>query len=216
MRKFIKYLFIVILFLAISVIAILYFVPKSHVKDGIYYSLTGRFQVPVPVSSSMGGKTTERTGSVSFIDDLCALYRIDYKVLPKPDMQIFKKMGREKYLSSLIENSYLKTFLRKSIPEAKIDFKEYSGSASNGSLYAQIDTPKGSVCTVSRNGGPPMREDAKRGILTLLIDYRVYVITTGLSKLPAPVGMSLEGLHTDQQQKLKDNTLSFTQTITFR
>jgi hypothetical protein len=216
MRKFIKYLFVAILFLAISVIAILYFAPRSYVKDGIYHSLTGRFQVPVPVSSSMGGKTNERKGSVSFIDDLCSLYRIDYGAFTEHEKQLLKKMGREKYLSSFIKNVYLDTFLRRKLPEVKIDFKEYLGGANNGTLYAQIDAPKGSVCTVSRNGGPHMRQDAKRGTLVVLVSDRIYVITTGLMQLSAPKGMSLEELHTKQEQDLKDNTMSFAKTITFR
>ena len=222
MRITIRQLFAAILFFAISIVAINYLVainystPRSNVKDGTYYSPTGKFQVPVPVSSSMGGKTNEGAGSVSFTDDLCSLYRIDYRVLNEDEKQLLNKMGREEYLASFIENDYLDTFLRKKLPGIKIDFKEYLGAADNGTLYAQIDAPKGSICTVSRNGGPHMREDAKRGTLVVLTDDRIYVVTTGLWQLPAPKGISLEELHTKQEQKLKENTMSFAQTITYR
>jgi hypothetical protein len=36
-------------------------------------------------------------------------------------------MGHDNYLSSFIENVYLETFLRRRIPNTKINFKEYEG-----------------------------------------------------------------------------------------
>lgn len=213
MKKFVKYLLITILLLAIYVVVNLCFIRIGYGADGTYYSPIGRFQLPVPVSSAMGGKTTEKKGSVSFIDDMCSLYRIDYGRLGEHEKRLFKKMGREKYLSSFFTNVYLDTFLRRRMPELKIDFEEYLGDEKSGILYAQLDAPKGSVCTISSDGAPPMRLDAKRGIVVVVYGDRIFVITTELWQLPLPSGITLKELHAQQEQQLKENTMSFMRTI---
>lgn len=225
MKKVIIYT-VVAIFLGVSFVVVGRFLtPDSYVKDGIHYSVIGKFQVPVPVTDSWGGKSNETKRSLSFVDDLCSLYRIDYAYLSDSAMHRLKEMGNEKFLGSYVQEVYLKTFLSRTIPGVKIDFKEYRGSKDNGSLYMQIDAPKGSVCKIRRNGGEPTRDDAKRGAVALIYGGRFYVITTslgveltskGVEALHAPTPKGLEAMHASQEQKLKENTLSFSQSITYR
>lgn len=218
--KFVKYLLVTMAVLVVLYVGLFFLVPISTVTDGKYISHGGRFEVPVPVSDSLGGKRNEGIDFVSFVDDFCALYRIDYKVLPESEQSLLAQMGREKYLGSFLENVYLKTFLEPRFSAGiKIDFSEYLGNSDNGTLYAQIDTPKASVCTLSTDGGPAERRDAKRGTLTLLYGKRIYVITTGPG-LVAHIDtkwLRPEASHpSHQSQMLKENTLQFSKSIRFR
>jgi hypothetical protein len=190
--------------------------PGTYAKEGVYYSRSGRFEVPVPVQDSWGGKINDGKGFVSFTDDQCRLFRIDYGGFPEAERRLLERMGRHKYLSSFLDNVYLKTFLRKRIPETSVDFEEYMSERDNGLLYAQIDAPKSSVCAVSVNKNPAVRKDAKRGILIVLYRSRIYVITTSFMLLNHKTLVDLSEWDMELKKDLQENTISFAQTITFR
>ena len=207
------------LLLVVFAILIVYvfFAPDNYVKEGIYYSRSGRFEVPVPVHNSPGGNIEDGKSFVSFTDDFCSLYRIDSYILTKSQKKMLKDRGREDYLEYFLDKIYFNTFLQKvEIPKPTIDFKEYLGEADNGSLYAQIDTPKSSVCTVSVNDSPPVREDAKRGTVATIFGRRIYVISTNISQVNLSLFENTSEWDDEKREKLKNNTMSFAQTITFK
>lgn len=221
--KILKFIILLVLIGVIALLLIL-FSGKDYEKDGHYYSPLGKFYFPIP--KGLGGlRMTQGTQSVSFTNDWCELYRIDYSFIPEQAYQESKQVPRNVFLEHALRNVYIRSFLQPNLPEAviSVDHVEFMGNVFNGSLYAQLDVPKGSVCEMRYDGGAPVREDAKRGVLVVMYGDRLYIITTALSivdtgaeALEASSGLGKKMWDDTQSQKLMMKTLEFGRTFRFQ
>jgi len=185
--------------------------PVGTIEGTHYYPPSGIYKVIIPVDKYFGGKIDDQENSVSFTDDLCHLYRIEFTPISEKDLVDLKGMGKNKYLKEVFEKWYMPLTIWNSIKESTIDYQEYLDSLFDGALYAEVYLPKGSTCDVSTNGGTFEKADGRRGILTFISGKYAYFISVGFVAENDRSPRKAE----ETRKNIRDAACSFVKTIVF-
>jgi hypothetical protein len=177
-----------------------------------YYPPSRIYKVIIPVDEHFGGKIDDHENSISFTDDLCHLYRIEFTPISTEGLTDLEEIGREQYLKGTFEKWYMPLTIWDSIKEATIDYQKYLGELFEGSYYAEVYIPKGATCSVSTNGGPLIKADGRRGILTFIFGDYVYFVSVGFV---AEEDHSLKKKE-EIRKNIKDAAIAFAQTLQFQ
>lgn len=187
------------------------------IEDNKYSPPSGLYKVLVPVDDHFGGKIEDSPNSVSFTDDFCHIFRIEFMPSDADTKILSDEGGKESFLKSAFDNIYMQLTIFKSIPNALIEHQEYIKEIFGGAYYAQVFLPKGSICSVSSNQ-PPFSEmapfervDGVRGILTFLQGQNIYFVSIGYNARDVSSPQDKEG----DRDRLKKDTLSFAKTVQF-
>jgi hypothetical protein len=181
--------------------------------DGVYYYPPSRiYKVKIPVDRKyFGGKIQGQENAVSFTDDFCHLYRIEFMPISPEKWTNLKEIDKEKYLKEMFEKWYMPLTIWNLIKESTIDYQEYLGQLFEGTYYSEVYMPKGSICKYRTSGRPFARRDGRRGILAFIHGDYGYFVSVGFE---AKEDRSLEKIE-DTRKNIRDAAVSFAQTIQF-
>jgi hypothetical protein len=175
----------------------------------VYESRSGNFTVAVPVDPEKGGKIDEQDGIVKFSDNFGRFVRIDYYPFSDLDLEKLESVGQEEYLRSTLVDDYVAQTIIPNVQHSKVEHTEYLEDEE--AYFVVVDMPQGSTIYKEQNGEPPMRLDALRGLMSLIVDDFWYIIscqrTIAEGETLEPMEQEIEGL--------KDQLLDFIDTVEF-
>ncbi|MEA5618101.1 tellurite resistance TerB family protein [Cronbergia sp. UHCC 0137] len=183
----------------------------EDIDQQVYQSPMGNFIVPIPVTSEQGGKIQSQSGVVRFSDDFDSLLRIDYYPFSPEQIEEIESQGKENYLKSILEDKYVPQAIFANLPEASIKSSEYLKDIWHGSYYVLVDMPQGSTISKLDNNGSSARLDAYRGLLALINQDFLYVVSSQRSFLKGDSPGSIA----EESENIKESILKFVDTIEF-
>ncbi|MBM3253421.1 MAG: tetratricopeptide repeat protein, partial [Candidatus Omnitrophica bacterium] len=107
------------------------------IKEKIYSSPSRVYKVPIPVDRSLGGKIADAANAVSFTDDFCSLFRIEFSSLPPQWGSHLGKSDKEQALRDFFEQIYLPATILIAVPSASVEYREYMDQILGGTLYVE-------------------------------------------------------------------------------
>jgi hypothetical protein len=177
----------------------------------VYESPLNNFSVPIPVDSQRGGRVQSQEGVVGFSDDYGTLFRIDYYALTPEEEEEIESMGLEKYLQTVLIDKYVPQAISASLPDAKVEQKEYLEETMDGAYFVLVNMPKGSTISKNVNNGTATIIDAYRGLLSFFNGEFLYIVSNQRSFFEDQTRGSLE----QEVAHIKQNILGFVDTIEF-
>ncbi|MBE9004367.1 hypothetical protein IQ259_04810 [Fortiea sp. LEGE XX443] len=183
---------------------------EEYTED-IYESPLGNFTVPIPVDPEQGGKIQTQEGVVGFSDDFGTLLRIDYYPVPPEQLAELESQGQEEYLQSIVVEKYVPQAIFANVADAQVKYSEYLEDMFEGAYYALVDMPKGSTMSQQENNGTSTRLDAYRGLLAFINGEFLYIVSNQRSFLNGEIPNDIA----EEAEYIKDNILSFVETIEF-
>lgn len=196
MRRNVKH-FLFCLLLSLSVIFpdVSYAGSAGKVKNGVYYSPAGNFQVPLP--KGIGMRLNDRYdkgggGIVSFHDDFGSLNVIHYVRIPAqylPKLQTPK--AKQDLFQDWLRNFAMPNWFLPASPQGNI-LREARGTFEGMPVvFALVDLPGASTALIT-SGGQTRRGDSRRGLVIFLKGSWLYMLATEttdfLQMLTEPTG----------------------------
>ncbi|MBE9209537.1 hypothetical protein IQ244_24165 [Nostoc sp. LEGE 06077] len=183
---------------------------EDYLED-VYESPLGNFTVPIPVDTEQGGKIQTQEGLVSFSDDIGTLLRIDYYPIPPEQLEELESQGQREYLQTILVDKYVPQAIFTNVPDAQVKYSEYLEDVFEGACYALVDMPKGSTMSQQGNNGTAARLDAYRGVMAFINGEFLYIVSNQRTFLNGETPNDLA----EEAEYIKDNILSFVETIEF-
>jgi len=155
---------------------------QGTLDGGVYTSPTGAFKMEVPVLPELGGGVHDTDNAVTFRDSFSTLITVAAIKQDASQRWELSTRGIKDYLIYFFGSFVLEDFKRY-FPKAQIESAGFSADYMEGSLFAYVLLPGGSMFAKSQPfevaGDPPV---AKRGNLAFVHDGYTYVISTELSE----------------------------------
>ncbi|MBD2439750.1 hypothetical protein [Nostoc sp. FACHB-110] len=186
-------------------------VTVEEYTDNIYESPLGNFSVPIPVDPEQGGKIQTQEGVVGFSDDFGTLLRIDYYSIPPEQLEELEAQGQAEYLQNILVEKYVPQAIFANVANAQVKYSEYIEDIFAGAYYALVDMPKGSTISQQENNGTSTRLNAYRGLIAFINGEFLYIVSTQRNFLDGEVPGEID----EEAEYIKDNILSFVETIEF-
>jgi hypothetical protein len=180
-------------------------------SEQVYESPLGNFTVPLPVDAQNGGRIQSQEGIVGFSDDFGTLLRIDYYPLPPEQQEKLQSLGQEKYLHSILVDTYLPQAIFAYVQGAQVKYTEYLEDPLEGYYYALVDMPQGSTISKQENNGSAIRLDAYRGLLAFINGDFLYIVSSQRSFFDGETPNSVK----EEAESIKETILQFVGTIEF-
>lgn len=188
---------------------------SGTIKKNIYTPASGKYSVPVPVEKYLNGRTSDDVYWVMFIDDFYRMYQIELIPMPEEEKLKAEETDGTEYLEGVLSRMYLPTTVLRDCPDSTVTYLNWHSDLNDGTLYAEVAMPEGSLGLVSKNGGPAKRVDAERGLLLFMENGDLCVVSS-MSPQIRKHGESTEERIKRLRPNLEKNTVDFMKTIEFR
>ena len=182
-------------------------------EDGeqFYQSPLGNFIVPIPWDSEQGGEFQTEEGMVSFSDQIGTLLRIDYYPLSPEQIDDLESQEDETYLHGVLVDKYVPQVIISDVPTAAVKHKEYWQDTLESYYYVLVNIPQDSTISKQETNGNGMGLDVYRGLLSIVNNECLYIVSSQRSFLNGEVPGSLK----EEAKKMKKAILDFVDTIEF-
>ncbi len=155
----------------------------GRVDGQTYLSASGAFRVRIPVLPELGGRIQDTDTAVTFQDDFNVLATIAAIPMDATQRWEHSTRGAKDYLAWFFANFIMPDF-QATFPGARVENVRFAASIADGTLFAYIILPEGSMFNhklAFLGPGTPL-PDAKRGNMLFVRNNWVFVLSVELAE----------------------------------
>ncbi len=155
----------------------------GRVDGQTYLSASGAFRVRIPVLPELGGRIQDTPTAVTFQDDFNVLATIAAIPMDATQRWEHSTRGAKDYLAWFFANFIMPDF-QATFPGAHVENVRFAASIADGTLFAYIVLPEGSMFNhklAFLGPGTPL-PDAKRGNMLFVRNNWVFVLSVELAE----------------------------------